>query len=232
MIQEWIGRVFERPEFGLAALPAALVLGFVSAVGSGCNIAVVAVVAGYAGGSQAPRRREALFECGGFLVGSFVSLAILGALVGRLAGLSGTWVGTFGRMFAGFAAAFFGLVALRVVPFNLPRLEFSRSTRFRGLPGSVVFGLAVGAASISCTLGCCAPLLPVVLGLAALKGQPVWGAAILGAFAVGYTAPLGAVMAGVSLGRLSGAATKVAGPIRVVAGIVLIVVGFWLLAGL
>ena len=93
-----------------------------------------------------------------------------------------------------------------------------------------MFGLALGGGSTACTMGCCAPLLPVVLGMAVLRGQSGWGALIMTMFAVGYSLPLAAIMLGASLGRLSGVAQKAAKPIRIVAGVGLIGVGFWQLA--
>ena len=79
-------------------------------------------------------------------------------------------------------------------------------------------------------MACCGPvMLPIVLGLAALRGEGIWGALILAVFAVGYSLPMVAVMLGVGLGKLSGIATKIAGPIRIVGGIVLVGVGFWLM---
>ena len=68
--------------------------------------------------------------------------------------------------------------------------------------------------------------------LGALKFVIAGGAAILTAFALGYSAPLGAMMLGLSLGRLSGFTARAAGPIRVAAGVMLLLVAFWLLAGL
>ena len=56
-----------------------------------------------------------------------------------------------------------------------------------------------------------------------------WHALILSCFAVGYSVPLAGTMLGVSLGRLSRIAARVTGPIRGLAGVVLIAAGFWLL---
>ncbi len=93
-----------------------------------------------------------------------------------------------------------------------------------------MFGLSVGAASITCTLACSGPLLPIVFGMAAVRGQAIWGALILGLFAVGYSLPLAALMLGVGLGRTTALAQTILGPIRFVGGAGLIGVGFWLLA--
>jgi len=51
-------------------------------------------------------------------------------------------------------------------------------------------------------------------------------ALILGMYAVGFAIPLGAVMLGVSLGRVSLAARGTDAVVRWIAGLILIVVGF------
>ncbi len=91
-------------------------------------------------------------------------------------------------------------------------------------------GLGVGGASITYTMACCGPMiLPVVLGLSILKGQGVWGAMILGAFAIGYSLPMVAAILGIGLGKLTGVANKVAKPVRLTSGALLVGAGFWLI---
>ncbi|MHC5034129.1 MAG: cytochrome c biogenesis CcdA family protein [Planctomycetota bacterium] len=229
---EWIQRAFDAPEFSAAILPAALLLGVLTAVGSGCNLAIIAGVAGFAGSRQDSSRRDAVVACACFALGTIVSMALVGSLAGYVGRATGGRWGVYGKAAAGIVIILFGLAALQLLPFRLPRLSFLERRRPRGLLASGVFGLAVGGASIACTMVCCGPLLPVVLGLAVLRGQAVWGALIMGCFTVGYTLPLAGAMLGVSLGRLSGAARQVAGPLRVAAGLVLVGVGFWMLATL
>jgi len=231
-MQEWIQKVFDAPEFGVLVLPAALLLGLLTAVGSGCNIAMLAAIAGFAGSREDVRRQDLLLACACFMLGTILSLAALGALIGYLGQAAGASLGRYSALFAGFVATFFGLAALKLVPFRLPAFRVSKQRCRRGLLGAAVFGLAAGGASATCTMVCCGPLLPVAMGLVVLRGQGVWGALIMTMFAIGYSVPLTATMLGVGLGRLSGVARKAAGPIRVVAGIVLIGVGFWLLATL
>jgi cytochrome c biogenesis protein CcdA len=62
-----------------------------------------------------------------------------------------------------------------------------------------------------------------------LKGQPGWGALILAVFAIGYSLPMVAVILGVGIGKLSVISNKIAGPIRIASGILMIGAGFWLL---
>jgi len=228
---QWVEQVLKSQEFGIAVLPASLLLGLLTAVTSCCNIGIIAAIAGYAGSrDETFHRRDALLTSVFFLVGTVASLAALGLIIGYFGQLAWTGLGRYGIGLTGFAAIFFGLAALKLLPFRLPSIDLSRRKRRNGLVGSAVFGLAVGAASITCTIACCGPLLPVVLGMAAARGQSGWGALILTVFAIGYSLPLAALMLGVGLGRTMAVAQRAVRPIRFVAGTGLIIVGFWLLA--
>lgn len=232
----WITRVFETPEFGLMALPAAILLGLLTAVGSGCNIALLAAVAAYAGSRDDHRRRDALLAAVSFMLATTLALAVLGAIIGFLGNAAAGNLGRYTTALAGSVAIFFGLMTLDLLPFRLRLPAFasvkSVKDRRRGLLSAAVFGLAAGAATISCTIFCSAPLVPVVLGLAAVRGQGGWGALILAMFALGYSLPLTAAMLGINLGKLTGTAAKLAKPIRTTAGLVLIAAGFWLLTSI
>jgi cytochrome c-type biogenesis protein len=228
---EWIESVLRSPGFNAAAFPAALALGFLTAVTSCCNFGIIAAIAGYAGSrDEAFRSRQALSMSFFFLIGTVISLFALGLLIGHFGGLMGAGIRRYGTLILGFAVIIAGLVALKLVPFRLPSVDVSNMKRFGGRFGPAVFGLAVGMASITCTLACCSPLFAVVLGLAAVRGQAIWGASILGSFALGYGAPLSALMLGPGLGRTTSLAQRVLEPIRVISGIGLIGAGFWLLA--
>ena len=227
---DWIVKVFESPEFGIAVLPAAFLLGMLTAVSSGCNLGIIAAVAGYAGSRDTEiRPRDAWVTSACFFVGAIISLAILGMLAGYLGKLGGAGFGRYGMILVGFLSIFFGLVALDFVPFNIPSVDLSGIKRKTGLISSILFGTGVGAASLTCSLACSGPLLPMVLAMATARGEIGWGAMILSIFAVGYSLPLGAIMLGIGLGRLTSFSKKAMKPIRAIAGIVLIFAGIWLL---
>jgi len=96
--------------------------------------------------------------------------------------------------------------------------------------GASLFGLGVGVVSVTYTMGCCGPvLLPVVLGVAALKGEGIWGALILAVFAIGYGLPLMAAILGIGIGKSANFFQKIAGPIQKFSGVLLIAAGIWLL---
>jgi len=229
---EWIRQVFNSPEFGIAVLPASLLLGLISAVGSACNLAIIAAVAGYAGSRGDMHRRDAWIASGFFLLGTVLSLSILGWLIGFAVDITAVKSAFYGTIFVGFTAILFGIIALDLLPFRIPKIQIVNGRRLRGAIGAAFFGFAVGGGSIACTLACCGPLLPIILGLTALKGQGAWGALIMTMFAIGYSLPLAAAMLGIGFGMTTRIAKKVIVPIRFSAGIVLIGAGFWLLYGL
>jgi cytochrome c biogenesis protein CcdA len=61
-------------------------------------------------------------------------------------------------------------------------------------------------------------------------GQIVWGMALMAAFGVGFSLPLGAILFGVSFGKASIKAQKAEAAIRNIAGALLVCAGFYLLA--
>lgn len=228
---DWIKQVFESSEFGMAILPASMLLGLLTAFSSCCNLGIIAAIAGYAGSrDDSFRRRDAIFTSVSFLLGTVISLAVLGMIVGYFGELANAGIGRYGMMATGFAAILFGLATLNLLPIRLPSINLAEKYSASGPVGATLFGFAVGGASITCTLGCCGPLLPVVLGMAAVRGESLWGAAILTSFAIGYSLPLALLMLGVGMGRVTALVQKAIKPIRIVAGVVLIAVGFWLLA--
>ena len=228
---QWIEQVLKSPGFSFAAFPAALLMGFLTAVTSCCNIAIIASIVGFAGSRpEAFRRRDAVSTSLFFMVGSIISLSVMGLLVGHFSDLAGTSLRRYGIALMGFAVILAGLAALKLLPFRLPSVDLSRVKVPRGPFGAAAFGLVVGVASITCTLACCGPMLPIVLGMAAVRGQGVWGASILAMFAIGFSLPLAALMLGVGLGRTTTIAQKVLKPIKWVAGTGLIGIGFWMLA--
>jgi cytochrome c biogenesis protein CcdA len=228
---EWISKVFESSEFGIAILPAAFLLGLLTTLGSCVNWGILGAVVGFAGSrDESFQFRDALLTSLFFFVGTIASLAVLGLLAGYLGKIAGSNFGRYGTVAAAFAAILFGLATLNILPFKMPSINIAGWKRASGWLGASVFGLVVGAASLTVTMGCCGPLLPVVLGVAAAKGQLGWGALILTMFAVGYSLPLALLMLGIGAGRVTSFAQKAIKPIKIVAGTALVLVGFWLLA--
>jgi cytochrome c biogenesis protein CcdA len=83
----------------------------------------------------------------------------------------------------------------------------------------------VAAASLPCNPG-----IFIVIGASILMGHILWGMVLMAAFGVGFSLPLGAILFGVSFGKASLKAQKTEAAIRVVAGVLLVGAGFYLLA--
>lgn len=230
-MEDWIAQVFNASEFGILVIPAGFLLGLITSVGNGgCCFPVLAAVIGYAGTRQNLHRRDVVVSSLCFMLASVLSPAAAGALIGYFGQVVGESLGIYGEMLIGFVVIVFGLLALDLFPFRLPTFAPTMGKLPQGVWGASILGFAAGGANTTCAMTCCGPvMLPIVLGLATLRGEGVWGALILAVFAVAYSLPMVAVMLGVGLGKLSGVAIKVAGPIRMVSGVVMIGVGFWLL---
>lgn len=216
----------------LAILPAAFMLGVFGAVSSCCNLAVIAAISGYSGSLSGADNQKSIWQSGlFFMVGTILAMAAVGAVIGLGGNVAGASLGVYWKLFAGLIMVMFGLLSLDLLPFRLPSLDYLRPSDRKGFVGSMVYGLALGGGSTACSVGC-NPVLVLALGYVTLKGETAWGAAVLGSFALGYSLPLGAGMVGLGLGlgRLRTVAVKAAPVVKIVAGALLIGIGFYFLA--
>ncbi len=167
------------------------------------------VISGTARQGQSWRRTLALTLC-------YVSgLALLYALLGTLAGLTGTLFGTVSAspwaLFAiGNLLLVFALAMLDVIPIRVPqRLMNWAATREGGSYGAV---FVLGATSGVVAAPCGAPAFAAVLAWVAATGAGLMGFVYLFVFSLGMTALL------VAVGLFSGAASRLprSGPWMVV----------------
>jgi cytochrome c biogenesis protein CcdA len=86
-------------------------------------------------------------------------------------------------------------------------------------------GGGVSVASLACNPG-----IFIVLGVAVLQGYTLWGMCIMAAYAVGFSLPLALIMLGVSFGKSAIKAKRTETAIRIIAGALLILAGFYFLA--
>ncbi len=228
-MQDWVTQVLESPQFTLAVLPAAVLLGLLAAASSCCSIPALGAIVGYSGSREDMSRRATMLAGLFFMVGTIIALAALGGVAGFVSQMAGTALGRYWKIFAGLAMILFGLAALNLVPFKLPSVTLTGRAVPGGPLGAALFGLVVGGSATACSAGC-NPVLPVALGIATLQGHTLWGAAILGAFAVGFSLPLTAILLGLSFGKSALKAQKATTVIRITGGVLLVGVGFYLLA--
>ncbi len=232
-MQEWIEQTLETPALSVPVLGAAFVLGVLVSVTSCCSFTALGAIAGYSGAiSDNDNPRRGLVTTGSFfLLGSVLALGILGAVTGFVSQAAGLVLGAYWKFFAGLLLVVFGLATMDLVPFSLPKLGINPRNAGSGFAGAMVYGLAVGGATTVCKTGC-NPLIYAVLGLAALQGRTLMGTIILAVFAVGYSMPLaaGLVGLGVGLGKISSLIKKSERFVQLASGLLLIGVGFYLLA--
>lgn len=233
-MQEWIAQILETPTLSLTVLAAAFLLGLLGAVSSCCGLPVIAAIAGYSGSQVNRTRRRDVWVAGlAFMAGTIIALAAIGAVTGFVSQTVGSTLGKYWQLFAGLVMVVFGLAALGFLPFRLrlPKFGSAAGAMPDGTGKAMMYGLAIGGGTSACAAGC-SPVLPVVLGVVALQGRAWWGAVILSAFAIGYSLPLAGGLVGLSLGfeKLGSIIRRFGSAIKIVAGLLLIGVGFYLLA--
>lgn len=217
---------------GALTLPAALLLGAALALGSSCNWPALAAVTGYAASRRGSGGALRAIAAAGFLAGTAAALAALGALFDLWGRIGGAPALRAGRIVGGLAAIVLGLAAADMVPFRLPSPRLAAWRAWRrpgGALGAAGLGFSLGLVSMTSTGACCGAALPVSLGLAYADARLSLGPMPLIAFAGGYSLPVFAVLLGVGLGRLTPAARRLDGPIRLASGGLMVLSGFWLI---
>lgn len=207
----------------------ALILGMVSAIGSVCcMLPALGLLVGYAGMGTMNSRSAVLKATIFFTLGTILSLMIIGGIAGFIGQVAQAAMGRYWKVFAGIVAIFLGLATLKLLPFQL---SFGKVEKFRnrcGTLSSAFAGLVLGGIIAVGSL-CCNPGIFIVVGAAILQGAILGAILLLTMFAIGFAIPLGTVMLGVSLSTVSLAAKGADAIIRWIAGLVLLVVGFYFL---
>ena len=207
----------------------ALVLGLVSAATSACcTLPALGVLVGYSGAQANDNRKAAVKKALFFTLGTIVSLMIIGGIAGFVGQVAQNSLGQYWRIFAGVVAVFLGLAALKLLPFKLSFGKFEGLGNRLGKSGAILAGLILGGIVAATSLPC-NPGIFIVIGAAILQGKIFWAALMLAMFAIGFSLPLGAVLLGVSLSKVSFAAKGADTAIRCVAGVVLVIAGFYFL---
>ncbi len=217
---------------GPAALPLAFLLGLVSAVASSCcTLPAMGMLVAYSGTRQDVNRRTAFTSAAWFMIGTILALLILGLVAGLIGQTAQAFLGRYWKVFAGAVAVLVGLAALNLLPFHLAKRDQKEGAPSvsKAKMGAALGGLFLGGGVAACSLPC-NPGIFIVLGASVLLGRVLWGMVLMAAFAVGFSLPLGAILFGVSFGKASIKMQKVDAVIRMVAGILLVGAGLYLLA--
>jgi cytochrome c biogenesis protein CcdA len=231
-MMHWATETLQSASMGPLAMPLALLLGLVSAVASACcTLPAMGMLVAYSGTREDVNRRTALASALSFMAGTTLALIVLGFVAGFVGQAAQALLGRYWKVFAGLIAIVLGLAALKMLPLKLPQLARRTEARSskQGVLGVAVVGLLMGGGVAACSLPC-NPGIFIVLGAAVLKGHALWGMVLMAAFGIGFSLPLSAILFGVSFGKASIKAQKVEAAIRVVAGVMLVGAGFYLLA--
>jgi len=209
--------------------PLAVLLAFAGGALTGFNpcawptIPVILGLIGADGARQAKWRAPAI--AASFVLGLGLTYAIIGlafGTVGKVLGLStATW-----QYLVAAVCLIFGLSWAGVLNLNFATIAPGMKYRpeATGFVGALVLGMLFGLVASPCAT----PVLAVILSAAAAKGSPLYGAALLLAYALGHGLPL------LIIGCAAGAATRLQslGPalsrLQKASGWVLVVMGFYL----
>ena len=228
---QWVTETLQSASLGPAALPLAFLLGLVSAVASACcTLPAMGMLVAYSGTREDANRQTAFASAISFAIGTTLALIVLGFVAGFVGQAAQALLGRYWKLFAGFIAVVLGLAALKLLPLKLPELVRKTETRSarQGILGTVIVGLLMGGGVAAASLPC-NPGIFIVIGASILMGHILWGMVLMAAFGVGFSLPLGAILFGVAFGKASIKAQKTEAAIRVVAGVLLVCAGFYLL---
>lgn len=207
----------------------ALILGTVSAATSACcTIPALGILVGYSGTKSNDTRKAAVKSALFFTLGTIISLMIIGGIAGFVGQVAQNSLGRYWKVFAGIVAVVLGLAALNLLPFKLSFGKFEGIKNKFGKSGAVLAGLVLGGIVAASSLPC-NPGIFIVIGAAILQGNVIWAVLMLAMFAIGFSIPLGAVLLGVSLSKVSLAAKGADTAIRWATGLILIIAGFYFL---
>ena len=230
-METWIQHILHSNQAGFTALAAVFLLGLISVFTCGCNYSIMAIVAGYSGASGTAGKSKAVLWNGlFFLVGMIVSMSVIGGIIGFASELISISFGHYWKIAAGLISIFFGLYAMDLLPFKIPGISITPKTPKAGIFSAMIFGLTIGGFTLVCN-SCCNPVFPIVLAVSFVKGSVAWGILLLLAYAIGTGLMYSAIMVGISLGlgKTSRTFAILGMIIKYTGGIIMIIIGFYLL---
>lgn len=221
-----ISNLLNNAGFGPWSIAISALLGFLRTIASSCcTLPLVGALAGYSV-ARAEDRRKVLQTSLYFMFGVIIALLVIGVLI-VFAGQSIQKVsGSYWKIFTGIAALLFGIGALELYPFKLPKITLFPIQRNINTFGSGVSGIIFGGAIAISSLPC-NPGIFIILGASVLQQHILWALFNLIAYAFGFSAPLTMLVYGFSLGKSSVKLQKTEKFIRTIAGIILIITGIY-----
>ncbi len=230
-MEQWIQQVLSSDQAGFTVLIAVFLMGFLSVFTCACNFSIIGVIAGYSGtlGSTGKTKAvilNALF----FLLGMIISMAILGAIIGFASELISTSFGNYWKIAAGLISIIFGLFSMDLLPFKIPGIAINPNNKKSSTFSSIIFGLTIGGLTLACS-SCCNPVFPIVMAVSFVKGSVIWGILLMITYALGFGLTFAAIIIGVGLGfgKTSKTFAKFGTILKYAGGIIMVLVGFYLL---
>lgn len=223
--------LFENAGYGPLSLVFSLIVGILSAVASACcTLPIIGALAGYS--LIRKEDRSSVLRSGlRFMTGSIFTFMAIGIAVIFAGQTIRSVTGDYWKIGVGCAAIIFGIGALDLFPFKLPKLNLlpGRSSAASFWPGiaGIVFGGAIAISSLPCNPG-----IFIILGAAVLQQHSFWAVINLAAYAIGFSIPLTLLVFGLSIGKSLLRLQKAEKIIRIVAGIALIAAGIYLFSSL
>lgn len=232
-IHQWSDRIIESQLNSPLFFIAVFLLGLLAAVGSCCNVGVIAAVTSYTGSEVQEEKNQSHFKTGfSFFIGNVIALSILGALSGLVSQSLSNSIGEYWKIIAGILVIYLGLASLEMLPFKI-KLGDELSSKISTLSTKgFVFGLALGGFATACSASC-NPIFPIILGASFLQGSILLSWLTLFVFAIGYSLPLGGIIVGAGYGFNKFSTTLIQNK-KILSnffGISLVIVGFVLLLG-
>jgi len=207
----------------------AMALGVLSAATSACcALPSLGVVIGYSGSQENKGKDLALKKALFFILGTVVSLMIIGGIAGFVGKVANVSLGRYWTIFAGVVLIFFGLAALNLLPFKLSFMKFETIKNRFAMSGIMLTGFVLGGL-VSITTLCCNPAIFIVMGVAMIQKQIFHAVLLLFMFAIGFSLPLGAVVFGITFSKALFLPMKAEKIVKWIAGGILLVVGFYFL---
>ena len=208
----------------------AMLLGLLSAATSACcAIPALGVLLGYSGAQENVSRKSAFKKAGLFILGTIVSLVIIGGIAGFVGQIANVGLGMYWKIFAGVMLILFGLATLRLLPFNQSFGQLDSVKNRLGKSSEVMLTGFVLGGLVAVNSLCCNPVIFGMVGVAVLQRQILHATLLLGMFAIGFSLPLGAVLLGVSLSKSLFLSKSADATVRWIAGGIQLIVGFYFL---
>lgn len=230
-MEEWIQNVLSTDQAGYTVLSAVFLFGLISVFTCGCNFSIIAIVAGYSGTIGSSGKPKVVVLTGLlFFIGMILSMAVIGAIIGYASELISVSFGNYWKIAAGLISIFFGLFTMDLLPFKMPGMNISPTSPKSGIFSSVIFGLTIGGLTLASST-CCNPVFPIVMAVSFVKGSVIWGILLMIAYALGYGLTFTAIIigAGLGFGKSSRTFEKLGIVLKYAGGIIMILVGFYLL---